>query len=239
MRGISGAAICLWLAFSGAALADQAAAPARTVVVELYTSQGCSSCPPADELLGQIARHDGVIALGFHVDYWDYIGWKDEFGSADWTLRQKNYARAAGNRTIYTPQMIVEGETRVVGYKPMELATLIHKTGAQPAPATLTLSRKGATLTIRATAAKPFDKPADVQLVRYIPERRVAIRRGENAGRTMDYHNIVTALDVLGTWDGAQPFEAEVKLSGDQPGAVLIQAPGPGEIYAAARVSAE
>lgn len=236
MRRILCAALgALSLALPLAAGAQQAAGPDRTVVVELFTSQGCSSCPPADELLGRLAKHEGVIALGFHVDYWDYIGWKDEFGSPAFTARQKAYAVAAGNRTVYTPQMIIEGEARIVGFKPMEVSTEITSYRARTAAADVTLTRKGDSLTIRAEAPAPFARPAKVELVRYIPERRVAIRRGENAGRTMDYHNIVTSLTTLATWDGKAPYAATVRIEGDEPAVVLIQTPGPGAILGAAQ----
>ena len=99
-----------------------AAAADRPVVVELYTSQGCSSCPPADAILAELADREDVIALAFHVDYWDYIGWKDIFADPANTLRQRNYARVAGARSVYTPQMIVDGQDHVVGTKPMKLA---------------------------------------------------------------------------------------------------------------------
>lgn len=237
MRGILSAALgALLFALPLTAGAEQAAGPGRTVVVELFTSQGCSSCPPADELLGRLADHDGVIALGFHVDYWDYIGWKDEFGSPAFTARQKAYAVAAGKRTVYTPQMIVEGEARVVGFKPMEVSSEITRYRSQAGPAGVTLTRNGDKLKIRAEARAPLASPANIELVRYIPERRVAIRRGENAGRTMDYHNIVTSLTTLATWDGKTPYEADVKIDGDEPAVVLIQEPGPGAILAAAQV---
>ena len=246
MRRFPGAALALLLLSAGAAMAGQdgstkteaatATATESPVVIELYTSQGCSSCPPADELLGRLASHEGVIALGFHVDYWDYIGWKDDFGSPAYTQRQRDYARAVNSRTIYTPQMIVEGVNRVVGFKPAEVSALIQKYHATPRPAKVTMTRAGDTLTIHATATARFAKPAMVELVRYIPMRRVAIRSGENAGRTMDYHNIVTQLTRIGTWDGAGAYDAKVKIKGDQPAALLIQAPGPGEIYGAALV---
>lgn len=240
MRRILFATLAALLGLAGAAVAEQAAtAPAAArppVVIELYTSQGCSSCPPADELLGRLAKHPGVIALGFHVDYWDYIGWKDEFGSAAYTARQKDYASAVNSRTVYTPQMIVQGVSRVVGFKPNEVATLIQKYQNAPAPAQVTLSKAGGALKIHAVAAKAFDKPAMVQLLRYIPVRRVSIKRGENAGRTLDYHNIVTQITEIGTWDGKGDYDATVQLAGEAPAVVLIQAPGPGPVYGAAQI---
>jgi hypothetical protein len=250
MYRLSSAALALALVLAGgvgAALAagtgavtgvDEAAAVVsdQPVVVELFTSQGCSSCPPADELLGRLSTHRGVIALGFHVDYWDYIGWKDAYGSPAFTARQKDYARAAGDRTIYTPQMILQGTDRVVGFKPNEVAGLIREYQATPPAARVTMARSGDTLTIKATADRRFNAPAQIELVRYLPVRRVKITRGENAGRTMDYHNIVSQLTRIGTWDGAGTYQAKVKIDGDAPAVLLIQAPGPGRIYGAAQV---
>ncbi|GHE02738.1 hypothetical protein U879_18225 [Defluviimonas sp. 20V17] len=252
MYRLTGAALALVLVIAGgagAALAagsgtaagsdtDKAAAATsdRQVVVELFTSQGCSSCPPADELLGRLATHRGVIALGFHVDYWDYIGWKDSFGSPAFTKRQKDYARTAGDRAVYTPQMIIQGTDRVVGFKPNEVAALIRLYRATPPIAQVTMARTGDMLTIEATAEHRFEAPALVELVRYQPMRRVKITRGENAGRAMDYHNIVTQLTRIGEWEGAGSYRAKVKIEGDDPAVLLIQAPGPGPIYGAARV---
>ncbi|MFC3118470.1 DUF1223 domain-containing protein [Jhaorihella thermophila] len=102
-------------------------AEANPVVVELFTSQGCSSCPPAEELLGRIADRDEVLALSLHVDYWDYLGWKDEYALKDCTRRQRGYARAAGRNMVYTPQMIVNGREALTGTDTMELAELIMK----------------------------------------------------------------------------------------------------------------
>ena len=187
---------------AGAAAAEEARGP---VVVELFTSQGCSSCPPADALLAELAPRDDVIALALHVDYWDYIGWKDSFASPVFTKRQKAYARAAGARTIYTPQMIVGGSAVLTGLKPMQLVDLIREQGAAAPRVRILLTRAGDTVEIRAVAEPPLDRPATVQLVRYLPERRVEITHGENAGRAIAYANIVTQWQALGDWDGQGP----------------------------------
>lgn len=217
------------------ALSGAISAGERVVVVELYTSQGCSSCPPADRLLGELAARDDVIPLALHVDYWDYIGWKDEFADPAHTDRQKGYAYAAGQRTIYTPQMIVGGVDHVVGYKPMQLAKFIDTHADVPEQVSLTLSRASEVLSIRAGAA-PGIGASDVYLVRYRPSATVAIGRGENAGKTYEYHNIVTEMRLLGSWDGSGPLALDVAADGDAPMVVLVQTAGHGPILSAARL---
>lgn len=206
------------------------------MVVELYTSQGCSSCPPADAMLEELAKHDGVIPLALHVDYWDYIGWKDTFADPEHTQRQKRYARASGERMLYTPQLIVGGTDRVVGTKPMQLMDIIDAHEEKASPVKLELSRKGGQLGITAEAHEAVGAPVVIQLVRFDPHESVAIKSGENAGRLIDYTNIVTSWQTVAGWDGSGSFEGEVPLDGDAPAVVIIQLQGPGEILAAARV---
>lgn len=204
------------------------------VVVELFTSQGCSSCPPADAVLSQLVNRPGVIPLALHVNYWDYIGWTDKFGSQDYTDRQKAYAHAAGSRTIYTPQLIIEGDDRVEGPRPLDVAELIQEHRAETTPVLLTLVRDGDSVKIDASSTQTFDKKVLLELVRYLPEQTVSIERGENAGKTITYRNIVTAWQTIGTWDGAQPISLMATAQGSQPVVVIVQEPGPGEILAAA-----
>jgi len=231
MRGILAA-----IAMLTAGLAGEARAEMPPVVVELYTSQGCSSCPPADALLRELSPRDDVIPLALHVDYWDYIGWKDSFADPAHTERQKAYSRAAGHGTIYTPQMIVGGRDHVVGYKPMRLAELIEAHHAQAPAIELTLVRADGVLRIAARMLAAPSGDMVVQLVRYTPEETVEIRRGENAGRSLTYANIVTAWQVLGEWDGAEPLSIDTELSGAAPVVVLIQQAGHGPVLAAARL---
>lgn len=221
---------------AGFGLASGAVAQNDPVVVELYTSQGCSSCPPADAILSELAGRDDVIPLALHVDYWDYIGWADSFADPNHTRRQKAYARAAGERTIYTPQMIVDGQDHVVGARPMHLAELIQAHAAQKEAVDLSLVREGDRLRITAKAEHPVASPLMVQLVRYEPEATVEIGRGENAGHTYTYFNIVTSWEVIGAWDGTGDFELEAPVSGDRPVVVIIQERGPGRVLAAARL---
>ena len=208
----------------------------QPVVVELFTSQGCASCPPADELLAELAAHEEVIPLALHVDYWDYIGWEDSFAKAQFTERQKSYARAVKSRLIYTPQMIVGGVDRVEGNAPDAVVNLIGKHLTERSTVRLTVERQGDMIVIRAMAEPPLTAPVDVQLVRYQPEAQVAIERGENAGRTVTYHNIVTEWTKLAEWPGVQPLEMTAAAPGSQPVVVILQDKGPAEVLAAARV---
>lgn len=221
----------IWFAMMAVASAGE-----RAVVVELYTSQGCSSCPPADALLAKIDSRDDVIALALHVDYWDYIGWKDEFADPAYTERQRAYARAANHRSIYTPQMIIQGETHVNGYKPMDLADAIQNHREQPAMADITLTRDGDRIRIRAEADRKFSSRAVVLVAVVDPKATVSIRAGENRGRTLDYHNIVTSLTEIGKWDGARRFDKTVRVGSSGRVAVIVQEPANGPILAAAQL---
>lgn len=231
MRQIVSAACGLWLCATFGAAAQVGSSP---VVVELYTSQGCSACPPADELLGELSEMPGVIALALHVDYWDYIGWKDEFAQPGFAKRQKAYAKAAGERMVYTPQMIVGGIDRVGGHEPAEVAGAIARLAATPSPVRLTISRQGGQIMIRAEADPPLDAPVLVQLVRYQPGAKVEISDGENAGLAVEYHNIVTSWERLDDWSGQAPLVLSAPFKGSDPVVVIVQRQGPAEILAAA-----
>ncbi len=223
------AALALSLGATGARAQSQPG-----VVVELYTSQGCSSCPPADDFFASLAGDPGVIPLALHVDYWDYLGWKDSFARPQHTNRQKAYARANGAKMIYTPQIVVNGSDIVVGNRPGDVTAAIARHLADGNPIRLTLERHGGRIEIRAEAVPPQDRTLKVQLVRFRPEASVAIEHGENAGRTISYHNIVTAWDQVADWNTASPLTAEAPLPGTDPAVVILQAEGMGTILAAA-----
>ncbi len=206
------------------------------VVVELFTSQGCSSCPPADEYMARLADRDDVIALALHVDYWDYLGWTDSFAQAAFTERQKKYARANSDRAIYTPQMIVDGTERVQGVRPMTMAEMVRAHRDRPRNVQIALDRSEGRLTIRLNAEPPLDHDAVVQLVRYLPRAQVTIERGENAGRTVTYHNIVTLWDTLARWDGKGPLTMTAELPGAEPVVVIVQSDAHGPVLAAERL---
>lgn len=227
MRLLSALAVLLTLSLP-------AAADERPVVVELFTSQGCSSCPPADALLGQLAGRDDVIALALHVDYWDYLGWKDAFAKPAFTARQRLYAQAAQSRTIYTPQMIIGGEDHVVGYRPKEVSELIQTHAARPQAMDLSVTKAGGMLKIACDGAMAGEMA--VHLVTYAPLRTVDIKSGENAGKRLEYHNVVTGWSVVAKWDGRTPLMVEVPAPGSDHAVVLIQKAEAGPIMAAARV---
>lgn len=235
MRVVWGAAALALLLGAGvsANAEDRGQGP---VVVELYTSQGCSSCPPADEIFAGLTARPDVIALALHVDYWDYIGWKDSFGRPQFTERQRAYARVAGARTIYTPQMIVSGMEHLVGVRPAELMSMITRHAAMPAKAELRAQREGGMVRITANPMQALDAGAVVEIIRYMPQATVEIRGGENAGRAITYHNIVTDWQRIGIWDGAAPLSMTVQEAPGGNGVVILQEPGPGPILAAARL---
>ncbi|WP_371134093.1 DUF1223 domain-containing protein [Tabrizicola sp.] len=212
------------------------AAAEDAVVVELYTSQGCSSCPPADEFVAMLTADPRIIALSLHVDYWDYIGWQDNFAQPKFTDRQRAYAKAIGSRTIYTPQLIIGGQDRIEGYSPVETSEHLRRHLSATSPVQLVLERKGDKLVIRAVANPPLTEPVRVQLVRYKPEETVTIERGENAGKTITYHNIVTSWESVGNWSGQEPLELTAPATGREPAVVILQSHGPASIVAAARI---
>lgn len=231
MRQLVSAACGVMLCLSGAAQAGE-----QPVVVELFTSQGCSSCPTADEFLMELVARPDIIALSMHVDYWDYIGWKDTFAQPQFTLRQKSYAKAIGSRTIYTPQMIVNGLDRVEGNSPETVLTAINEQKGGTPSVDLQLDRQGDMLTIKANNLKRLEGPTRIELFRYMPKATVEIGRGENAGLEVTYVNIVTQWTPLGIWAGEGPVELVAPAEGDAPLVVIVQSEGPGEILAAAKL---
>jgi len=212
----------------------------RPVVVELFTSQGCSSCPDADALLAELAPRDDIIALALHVDYWDYIGWKDPFGDPAHAERQRAYAAVAGRRSVYTPEMIVQGQTDIVGAKPMKLMDAVEKHAEVTPTVALDIVRDGGSVQISANVLAQSTGPMQVHMLRYSPEKSTEVTRGENAGQVMKHANIVHGWTVLSAWDGNAPFSLRAEAPGDAPVVVLVQRQeangGPGPILASARL---
>lgn len=202
--------VALGALLDGGAALGQARAPAADVqpkaVIELYTSQGCSSCPAADALLKSYAQRPDVIALSLPVDYWDYLGWKDTLAKAKFTDRQRAYAKMRGDGRIYTPQVVVNGLKHVNGAHADEIDHAIAKTSDKLAGerVPVKLSTHDGKLTIETGAMPEGDKAKDgvVWLAVIQKEAQVPVRAGENRGRTLTYYNVVRELTSVGTWSG-------------------------------------
>ncbi|WP_434724678.1 DUF1223 domain-containing protein [Mesorhizobium sp. RIZ17] len=207
-----------------------AAAAQPLTVVELFTSQGCSSCPPANANLIKVKDQPGVLALSFNVTYWDYLGWKDTFGRKEFTDRQVTYEPSLGHDGPFTPQVVVNGRSDGVGAAPGEIQSLIAKGGQTRGPE---LSLDKAKVSIG--AGKAPGGGADIWLVRYTRGVvEVPVARGENTGRTLPHANVVHALTKLGSWHGAATTLPLPAATGGLSTAVLVQAQGGGPILAAA-----
>jgi hypothetical protein len=198
----------------------RAQSPSRPVVLELFTSQGCSSCPPADALLRELARtRADLLPLAFHVTYWDRLGWPDRFALPEATARQRGYARLSHLGTIYTPQLVVDGRTDVIGSD--RHAVLAAIAAARPvSAAALSLAADGPRLIMELGAGQGA---GEILLVGFDPEHTTPVRRGENAGRALVEANIVRALLPLGPWHGAPRHLAVPRPPGERH-AVLVQA---------------
>lgn len=205
------------------------------VVVELFTSQGCSSCPPADRMLGELAGRDNIIALALHVDYWDYIGWADTFADPAFTQRQHDYGRAAGSTVVYTPQIVVDGQSHVIGTRSMEVADTISLHRDAPNPVSVRVAGGSDGWQVSADWVGDGQPPAmTVQLVTYSPSEDVEIAYGENAGLSTTYHNVVRSWQVVSEWSGASEFQAQVSRLADLPHVIIVQAAESGPIFGAA-----
>lgn len=191
-------------AFSSDTLATE---QKRVDLVELFTSQGCSSCPPADHFLGELAQRKNVIALTLPVSYWDHLGWKDTLAKKAYNERQRDYAASRGDREIYTPQMVVNGISHAVGSRPDAVETSLVKTRTLLRKSSVPVSMKNGSLDIIAqVGAAPeggLFRSGTVWLAFYSAAVNVDIQRGENYGRKITYSNVVRYLVPAGRWDGA------------------------------------
>ena len=218
------------------------AADQNLTVVELFTSQGCSSCPPADKFLGDLAERGDVLALSYHVDYWDYIGWKDPFAKPVHTTRQRSYAGRFGLSYVYTPQMVVHGAAQAVGSDRSAVNTRIkqlQKTLRVP----VSLSRQGNNVVVNLPdlPSEHAAPESEVWMVVFDKKHVTPVKRGENEGRTIDNFNVVRNLVRIGTWNGkagkmtaALPDGITKAKNGC---AVIVQASGTGRILGAARMA--
>ncbi len=198
-------------------------------VIELFTSQGCSSCPAADKLAGELANDPSLVVMSLSVDYWDYLGWKDTLAVAGHTGRQRAYSKARGDREVYTPQVVVNGVAHVIGSDKGAIESAIAKTRQQPAtlalPVTLTVS--GDQISVTLPAAKGGAAKGEVWLCPITKNVPVEIGRGENTGKTITYHNVVRRWVKLGDWTGvARTFtlpKRDVTDAGGDAVAVIVQ----------------
>src|SRR6478752_258183 len=173
--------------------------------VELFTSQGCSSCPPADAELGKLARRPDIVALSFHVDYWDYIGWKDRFASKATTERQRAYARTLKQRYVYTPEMVVDGRVHQPGVRESQVEAMLSEARRQSAARTTPVIKRMVDGTLRIwLAAAKLERPADVTLFVYDRRHSTPVERGENEGHRLDNFNVVRHFEIVSQWEGAE-----------------------------------
>lgn len=226
---------------AGAALlaSNQGSAVARETstgpwAVELFTSQGCNSCPPADRLLGVLARRTDIVALSYHVDYWDYIGWKDRFATTATTERQRAYASVLKQRYVYTPEMVFDGVAHDPGTTGNAIETLLAKVqrrSSRRATPQLVLPRGGA-LSIKLAPFKLESGPADIVFVVYDRRHSTPVHAGENDGRMIENFNVVRRFQVLSNWDGSamQWTVPADRFKPDQGLAVLVQSADQGPI---------
>jgi len=191
-------------------------------VVELFTSQGCSSCPPADALIGELTADANVLPLSLHVDYWDYIGWSDRFARPGNTERQRGYSRRFNLRYVYTPQIVVDGAFEASGGKRADIYNYIERAKTLPHVA-LKLTRRDNGLQLELPASSV---DGEVDIISVFADRRhdTKIMKGENRGRTLSYHNVVRHMEKLGTWHGkARTMAVGMADTGGDFCAVILQ----------------
>ena len=176
-------------------------------VVELFTSQGCSSCPPADRIIGELARDPTVIALSMPIDYWDYLGWKDTLADARFSERQKAYSQMRGDRKVYTPQVVVNGSVHVIGSDRAGIDRAIGDTkkadDVMSVPVSMTLAGKQITISVAASGKAPAPAHGEIWIGSVSKAVPISIGRGENRGRQVTYHNVVRSLIKVGDWNGS------------------------------------
>ncbi|QPC90080.1 thioredoxin family protein [Mesorhizobium sp. INR15] len=211
-------------------------------VVELFTSQGCNSCPPADAFFAELATKEDLVALAYHVDYWDYLGWQDTLSRKENTERQYDYMRAFGSRSVYTPQAVINGRMHVNGASRSEVDGALARMAkaGEGMRVSIKVSRTADRVTIDAGDAGTGPSDAHVVIVYFDPPQEIKIAKGENVGREMTYWNAVTGIQTAGMWHGkAQRYELPMSEISKKGGcAVLLQSVGkdglPGPILGAA-----
>lgn len=224
----STAKILFTACFVPMSIVGQAQAQTRGVI-ELFTSQGCSSCPPADKLLAELAHDPSLVALSWHIDYWDYLGWKDTFSQPTFTARQKAYSAARGDRDIYTPQLIVNGLQQMVGSDRAKIDAAISSTRGSELTVPITFDSTGPSVRVSIGAA-PAGGPRTgmVYLLPVFRSREVTIRRGENASHAITYTNVVRSVSELASWAGeAISVDVPSAKMGDSDGYFVLLQTGP------------
>jgi hypothetical protein len=170
------------------------------VLVELFTSQGCSDCPPADRLMGELKSRPDLHVVSLNVDYWDYLGWKDTLGKAEYSQRQQDYARARGDSEVYTPQAVINGERHAVGSNRSQIEAAIAAVRAGAVNVPILVKEAGGNIEVSVGALA--GESGTLWLMGVAPEVSVAIGRGENKGTAVTYHNVARQVAAAGTWDG-------------------------------------
>jgi hypothetical protein len=236
----SGAVLAGAIAFAVSPAMGQSpdARPKRPLVVELYTSQGCSSCPPADALLGQLSARKDLLALSLPVTYWDMLGWRDTLASEANTRRQKAYARVLGRGGVYTPEMIIDGVSDVVGSREQAVQSAIAARASDMPSVPIELDVNHQQIRIGVGSAPDHGAhEATIWMLGVIPQATVSIGDGENTGRTITYHNVVREIRAVGAWKG-QPVNLTLpRADAGAPHdgiAVLVQQGGYGRVLGAA-----
>jgi hypothetical protein len=232
--GMKGRRVVLSFALAASTLAAATTVSAEPRgVIELFTSQGCSSCPAADKLAGELARDPSLVVMSLAVDYWDYLGWKDTLALPGHTNRQRAYSKVRGDREVYTPQVVVNGATHVIGSDKHAIESAVAQTRAQPGmlsvPVNLSVAGNQISVAVPAAANTPKGEVWLCPITRNVP---VEIGRGENSGHTITYHNVVRRWVKLGDWTGAASNYkipvSDVTAAGGDAVAVVVQA-GPKE----------
>jgi hypothetical protein len=223
--------VCLVMGAALAWTAAQADAPSRPLVVELFTAQGCSSCPPADAYLGQLSARPDVVALAFHVDYWDSSGWRDRFELRQSVERQNVYSRNFHRSSVFTPQFVIDGRKDA-----MDTSSIVQALQEPRDAVPLTLAVRDGQVVVD-VGEKQGERPSDVVLVAFLRHAVSNVGRGENAGKALEEFNIVRSIRTLGEWKGATAnYKVSVSsLPSDATDvAVLVQSRGAGPIVGAA-----
>lgn len=206
--GIVAAVVAVVLGQLGVAggLISSAQAQPRAVV-ELFTSQGCSSCPPADKIIGDLAKDPSVIALSMPIDYWDYLGWKDTLADSRFTARQKAYSQMRGDRDVYTPQAVINGARQVIGSDPEQIKLTIDETRkldtVMNVPVSLSVSGKHVNVSVAAAHDKTMPNRGEVWICSVSKAVPITVGRGENRGRELVYYNVVRNWLKVGDWNGS------------------------------------